>query len=49
MEKVILNAKELEQIKKLEKDLDAILDDPVIPVPGCGVMAFRDGNIPYKE
>ncbi len=48
MEKVILNAKELEQIMELEKDLDAILNDPVIPVPGCGVMAFRDGKLLYQ-
>ncbi len=32
----------------LEKDLDAILHDPVMPVPACGVMAFRDGKLLYQ-
>ena len=29
----------------LEKDLDAILHDSVMPVPAYGVMAFRDGKL----
>ena len=40
MEKLVLTAKEQEQVKALEKDLDAMINDPVMPVPGCGVMAF---------
>lgn len=32
----------------LEKDLDAILNDPVMPVPAYGVMAFRDSKLLYQ-
>lgn len=32
----------------LEKDLDAILHDSVMPVPAYGVMAFRDGKLLYQ-
>ncbi|MDO4487818.1 MAG: serine hydrolase [Eubacteriales bacterium] len=45
MEKLTLNNIELEQIKGLERDLDAMLSDPVMPVPGLGVMAFKDGKL----
>ena len=45
MEKLMLNARESEQVRALEKDIDAIVNDPVMPVPGCGVMAFKDGKL----
>ncbi len=32
----------------LEKDLSAILHDPVMPVPAYGVMAFREGKLLYQ-
>ena len=48
MEKLVLTAKEQEQVKALEKDLDAMINDPVMPVPGCGVMAFKDGKLLYQ-
>lgn len=49
MEKTILTKEQQEQVNALERDLEAILHDPVIPVPGLGVMAFRDRKLFYQK
>lgn len=48
MKKLIPDARQSAQIAALEKELYAIVHDPVMPVPGCGVMAFLDGAVLYE-
>lgn len=48
MEKILPDLRQSAQISALENDLRAIVNDPVMPVPGCGVMAFQDGKLLYE-
>ena len=48
MEKILPDLRQSAQISVLENDLRAIVNDPVMPVPGCGVMAFQDGKLLYE-
>ena len=49
MDNIILNDKQQEMVKALDEKLKAILNDPAIPVPGCGAMAFQDGKLLYQN
>lgn len=36
-------------MEQLEQRLDALLHDPIMPVPGYGVMAFDRGGLVYQR
>ena len=48
MDTICPNELDRSRFVSLERDLDAIIHDPVIPVPAYGVMAFREGKLLYQ-
>lgn len=36
-------------MEQMEQRLDALLHDPIMPVPGYGVMAFDRGGLVYQR